>query len=149
MILVHHRKARAEYEILDQYQAGIVLSGAEVKSLRNSHGSLHGSFVKVLNGELYLMGAQISPYPFADNTEYDPMRSRKLLLKKKEIYTLIEETSTKGKTLIPLALELKGHTIKLNFAVAKGKKAHDRRAEIKKRDIQRDIEKETKQKVRW
>lgn len=144
MILVESRKARAEYEILETYQAGVVLSGSEVKSLRLKSGSLHGSFVKPVGTELYLIGAQITPYQFADNTDYEPKRSRKLLLKKREILELIEAASSKGKTLIPLSFELAHNKIKLNFAIARGKKLHDRRKELKERDIKRDTAKELK-----
>lgn len=142
MLLVEHRKARAEYDLLETYQAGVVLSGGEVKSLRNKSGSLHGSFVKVVAGELFLIGAQITPYRYADNREYDPKRTRKLLLTKRELYKVIEESTTKGKTLIPISFELAHRKIKLNFAVAKGKKVHDRRRELKERDLKREAAKE-------
>jgi SsrA-binding protein len=144
MILIEHRKARAEYEILETYQAGIVLTGAEVKSLRHKSGSLHGSSVKPLGSELFLIGAQITPYQFADNTEYDPKRTRKLLLKKREIIQLVEASNAKGKALIPLSFELTHNTIKPNFALARGKKLHDRRKELKERDMRRDTERELK-----
>lgn len=146
MILVDNRRARAEYETLETFQAGIVLTGPEVKSLRHKSGSLHGSFVKSVGGELFLIGAQISPYPFANNTEYDPKRTRKLLLKKREIIMLSEVTQQKGKTLVPLSFVLAHNIIKLNFAVARGKKLHDRRRELKERDIKRETQKELKNK---
>lgn len=144
MILVDHRKARAEYEVLETYQAGIVLTGGEVKSVRKGSASLHGSFVKALSGELFLVGAQITPYQYSDNREYDPKRTRKLLLKKREIITLMEASDSKGKTLIPLSLALVNRKIKLNFAIARGKKLHDRRRELKERDIQRETRRELK-----
>lgn len=144
MLLIDHRRAHAEYDILETFQAGVVLTGAEVKSVRKKSGSLHGSFVKPLGNELFLIGAQISPYPFADNTEYDPKRSRKLLLKKRQIYELIEASNSKGKTLIPLSMVLLHNKIKLNFAIARGKKLHDRRKELKERDLRRESEKEWK-----
>lgn len=149
MLLIENRKARAEYELLETYQAGVVLSGSEVKSLRHKSGSLHGSFVKPINSELFLIGAQITPYQFADNTDYDPKRSRKLLLKKREIFELIEASNSKGKTLIPISFELLHNKIKLNFAIARGKKLHDRRKELKERDIKRDTMKELKHGKGW
>lgn len=148
MILLENRKARQEYDFLEQYTAGIVLSGSEVKSLRNKSGSFTGSYVKVLGEELFLLNTQITPYAFADNRDYDPKRTRKLLLKKKEIRTLIEATKQKGLALIPLKFELAGRNIKLRFALARGKKQHERRAELRKKDIERDIQREFKGKVR-
>lgn len=144
MILIANRRAKAEYEVLKQFQAGIVLSGPEVKSLRNKSGSLHGSFVKIISGEAFLMNCQITPYKFADNKEYDPKRSRKLLLHNAEISQLMEAERVKGRTLVPLSLELVRNNIKLNFAIAKGKKLTDRRRELKERDLKREAEKALK-----
>ena len=144
MIVVENRKARAEYEFLEKYQAGIVLSGAEVKSLRLKSGSLQGSFVKVINRELFLINAQITPYKFARHEEEDSRRSRKLLVRKSELIHLQEAIQQKGKTLIPLSFELVQNKIKLNFAIARGKKIHERREELKKRDIQREVNREMK-----
>jgi SsrA-binding protein len=148
MILLENRKARLEYDFVEQYVAGIVLSGGEVKSLRKKSGSFTGSYVKALGEELFLLNAQITPYSFADNRDYDPKRTRKLLLKKKEIKALIEATHQKGLALIPLKFELLGKNIKLRFALARGKKQFERRAELRKRDIERDIQREMKGKVR-
>ena len=148
MILLENRKARLEYDFVEQYVAGIVLSGGEVKSLRKKSGSFAGSYVKALGEELFLLNAQITPYSFADNRDYDPKRTRKLLLKKKEIQTLLEVTQQKGLALIPLRFELLGRNIKLRFALGRGKKQFERRAELRKRDIERDIQREMKGKVR-
>ncbi|MBW7943986.1 SsrA-binding protein SmpB [Patescibacteria group bacterium] len=148
MILLENRKARQEYEFLESYLAGIVLDGPEVKSLRNKSGSFTGSYIKVLGNELYLLNAQITPYAFADNHDYDPKRTRKLLLKRREIDTLVEATSQKGLSLIPLQFELVGKNIKLRFALARGKKQYERRAELRKKAIERDIQREMKSKVR-
>src|SRR3990172_3285861 len=114
MQLIVNKKARHDYEITQTVQAGIVLTGAEVKSLRGKSGSLNGSYVRPLHNELYLIGAQITPYRFADNTDYDPKRTRKLLLKKREIVDLIASTQRKGWTLVPLSFEVVGRKIKLN-----------------------------------
>lgn len=149
MILLQNRKARAEYEVLSEFQAGVQLTGPEVKSLRNKSGSLNGSFVKIVGNEVFLLGAQITPYKFADNREYDPTRTRKLLLKRSEIDKLIEASNTKGRTLVPLAFESVGRHIKLSFAIARGKKQYERRAELKKKAIERDVAREIKQKVRF
>ena len=148
MILLENRKASQEYEFLESYVAGIVLHGSEVKSLRQKSGSFTGSYVKVLGNELFLLNAQITPYKFADNREYDPKRTRKLLLKRREINQLIEATHQKGLALIPQKFELLGNTIKLRFALARGKKQYERRAELKKKAIERDIQHELKHKVR-
>jgi SsrA-binding protein len=138
-LLLKNKRATFEYEILKNYEAGVVLSGPEVKSLRNQSGSFVGSFVKLLSGEAFLLNAQITPYSFADNKDYDPKRTRKLLLSKKELQELEEITSQKGKTLVPLAFILKHNKIKLEFAVARGKKLHDKRADVKKRDLDREL----------
>jgi SsrA-binding protein len=148
MTLLDNRKARQEYEFIEQYVAGIVLTGGEVKSLRKRSGSFTGSYIKQLGEELYLLNAQITPYPFADNRDYDPKRTRKLLLKRKEIRQLIEASKNKGLAMIPLQFELLGKHIKVRFALARGKKQYERRAELRKRDIERDVQRELKGKVR-
>lgn len=144
-LLLKNKKATFEYEILKTYEAGIILSGPEVKSLRNQSGSFTGSFVKLLGGEAFLLNAQITPYKFADNKEYDPKRTRKLLLNKNEILELEEITSQKGKTLVPLAFVLIGNKIKLEFGVGRGKKTHDKRGDVKKRDLEREAARAKKQ----
>ena len=148
MVLLENRKARLEYEILQTHMAGIVLSGGEVKSLRNKSGSFTGSYVKIIGGEAFLLNAQITPYPFADNEDYDPKRTRKLLLKKKEITELMEEENIKGFTIVPLNFELIANKIKLKIGVGRGKKQYERRAEMKKKAIERDVQREVRGKVR-
>jgi SsrA-binding protein len=148
MLLLENRKARQEYEVLETYSAGIVLSGGEVKSLRNKSGSLVGSYVKIIGGEVVLLNAQITPYTFADNREYDPKQTRKLLLRKREIIDLAEKIDTKGYTLVPLSFELVGRVIKLKFGLARGKKQYEKRADLKKKAIERDIQREVRDKVR-
>lgn len=145
MLLIANKKARFEYEIAETYQAGIVLTGAEVKSLRNKSGSLSGSYVKPIGGELFLIGAQITPYKFADNTDYDPKRTRKLLLKKREITHLAATTDKKGWTLVPLSLDLIGKNIKLTIGAGRGKQTFEKREQIKRRDIKRDLQRAVKQ----
>jgi len=138
MVLLVNKKAHFEYEILHTYQAGVVLSGPEVKSLRGKSGSLTGSFVKIIGEEAFLLNAQISPYTYADNREYDPKRTRRLLLKKKEILLLLEVSAQKGSALVPLSFAAVGRVIKLNFGVGRGKKHFEKRAKLKERDLARD-----------
>ena len=140
-----NRKARFDYEILETLEAGLVLSGAEVKSIKNGRMNLTGSYINFHNGELYLIGAFIAPYqPKNQPADYDPSRSRKLLLRKKEIVSLIGGIKPKGLTLIPLKAYNKGRRIKLEFAVARGKKQYDKREVIAKREAARKIERELK-----
>lgn len=148
MVLLKNKKARHEYEIEKTYLAGVLLSGSEVKSLRNKSGSLQGSFIKIIAGEVFLINAQISPYKFADNREYDPKRTRKLLLRKREIANLQGYLDQKGRTLVPLQFELQGNRVKLQFGVGKGLKLHDKRAKLKKRTQQRDLERQLKDRNR-
>lgn len=145
MVLLQNKKATHEYEIEKTYTAGVVLSGPEVKSLRNKSGSLTGSFIKSIGGELVLLNAQISPYKFADNTEYDPKRTRKLLLRKREIVALIAALEQKGRALVPLSFELLGNKIKLRFGLGRGLKAYDKRAKMKERTMKRDIARQMKE----
>lgn len=147
MILVSNRRARAEYAISKTFTAGIVLSGAEVKSLRLKQGSLKGSYIKLVGGELFLLNAQISPYKFADSRlEYDPKRSRKLLIKKKELLDLQALQEQKKVSLVPLAIELNGKYIKVSVGVGKGLKKFEKKERLKKRDQERDVAKELKYK---
>ncbi len=144
MLLLKNKKATHEYAIEKTFTAGVVLSGPEVKSLRNKSGSLKGSFIKVIGRELFLINAQISPYKFADNSEYDPKKTRKLLVRKKEISQLAGALDQKGRALVPLSFELLGNKIKLRFGIGKGLKLHDKRAKLKKKTIQRDIDRAIK-----
>jgi SsrA-binding protein len=144
MILAINKKARLEYELDKKYQAGIVLTGAEVKSLRLKHASLIGSYIKIVGNEAFLINAQINPYKFAVNEDYDPKKTRKLLLKKKEIDQLVSISGQKGWGIVPISLELNGNLIKLKFGVGRGKKLHEKREQIKKRDLKRKLDKENK-----
>ncbi len=148
MLLLENRKARQEYEVLSTMLAGIILSGAEVKSLRNKSGSFTGSYVKIIGGEAFLLNAQITPYKFANNQEYDPKHTRKLLFRKKELTDLAEQELTKGYTLIPLTFELINNQIKIKIGVARGKKQYERRADLKKKANERDLQRELRDKVR-
>lgn len=143
--LATNKRAVFDYEILDEYEAGLVLSGAEVKSVKNGHLSLKGSFVSIHEGELYLTNAHISPYPFANPlTPYDPTRSRKLLVRKAEIKSLIGKLHVKGLTLVPLRVYTKRRLIKLKFAIGRGKKAFDKRGDIAKKESKREMDRKLK-----
>lgn len=143
--LAINKRAVFDYEILDKFEAGLMLSGAEVKSVKNGHLSLKGSFVTIHENELYLTNAHISPYPFANpKTAYDPVRSRKLLVRKAEIKSLIGKMHVKGLTLVPLRVYTKRRLVKLEFAVGRGKKAFDKRTDIAKRESKREIDRRLK-----
>ncbi|PIS39457.1 MAG: SsrA-binding protein [Candidatus Nealsonbacteria bacterium CG08_land_8_20_14_0_20_38_20] len=140
-ILSENRKAYFNYKILERFEAGISLLGQEVKSLRTRGLGLAGSYVVLRDGEVFWLGANIPPYqPKNAPPDYEPERSRKLLLRKSEIKRLIGKANQKGLTLIPLKLYTKNGKIKLEFASAKGMKRFDKREKIKKREFQREKE---------
>lgn len=135
-----NKKAGFDYEILESHEAGLVLFGYEVKAMKTGHVSLAGSYVVSKGNEFYLINALVPPYqPVNTPVDYDQKRSRKLLLKKSEIASLIGKSKIKGLTLIPLKLYTKKSRIKLEFAIAKGKRKTDKRETIKRRDIEREI----------
>lgn len=138
--LVSNRRAFHEYEILETFEAGIVLVGTEIKSLRNHGGSLQDAYILVSNGEVILKNASIAPYRFGNIHNHEERRERKLLLHKREIAKLDSFSSEKGLALIPLAMYLKGGIVKLKVGCAKGKKLHDKRSSIKDREAKRSIE---------
>lgn len=140
MSLIDHKKVRLDYEILEQYEAGIELLGGEVKSIRGGHGKLEGAHIIVRGGEAYIVGFSIPPYqPSNTDKTYDPARARKLLLTKKEIASLSEYESQKGLTVVPISVYNKGRKLKVAIGVARGRKKYDKRAVLKKRDTERDI----------
>ncbi len=139
-VLAKNRKASYNYQIIEKYEAGMVLTGQEVKSIKSGRMSLKGSYVVLKDQEPYLIGATIPPYQPANAPEdYNPGQSRKLLLHKKEIKKLIGKTKEKGLTLIPLKVYTKNARIKLEFAVARGKRKEDKREKIKKKEAEREI----------
>lgn len=138
-VLISNRKAHHEYQIMDTFEAGIVLLGTEVKSLRKGNANLQDSYAMVKNGEVWLLGMHISPYEQGNINNHDPRRTRKLLLQKKQIRKLIGNVREKGLTLIPLSVYFKGPYAKVELALAKGKKIHDKREAIARREAQRDI----------
>jgi SsrA-binding protein len=150
-VLAFNKRARYDYEILDTYEAGLVLLGYEVKSIKSGRISLKGSFVTMKQNpprlpELFLTNAHIAKYEKASTIEsYDPERPRKLLVHKNEIKRLIGKKQEQGLTLVPLKIYTKHNLIKLEFALAKGKKKHDKREAIKKRDVDRQLRTLTKE----
>ena len=135
-----NRKARFDYEILDKYETGIELIGSEVKSVREGRMFLEGAYVIIRGGEAYLINANIPPYqPKNAPADYDPLRNRKILMTKKEIVELAGSERNKSLTIIPLTVYNKGRKIKIGLALVKGKKKHDKRESIKKRDTDREM----------
>lgn len=146
--LAYNRRATFDYEILDKYEAGLALKGFEVKAIKTGHMNLAGSFVTVKGSEMYLLNAFVPPYqPKNTPADYDPYRSRKLLMKKAEIATLIGKTKQKGLTLVPLRVYTKRGLIKLEFGIAKGKRKVDKREAIKKREAKREVERAMRGKI--
>ncbi len=134
-----NRKARHDYSILDVWECGIVLEGAEVKSLREHHANLQDAFARVDDGEVWLNGMHILPYAFSRG-DIDPVRRRKLLLHAREIDEITRKTQEKGLTLIPLKVYFKDGRAKLELGLAKGKKNYDKRHSLAERDAKRDME---------
>jgi SsrA-binding protein len=138
--LIEHKKARLNYEVLEEFEAGLELLGQEVKSLRQGQGKLEGAHVVVRGGEAYLVGAHIPAYqPKNAGEAYDPDRTRKLLLTKKELTALLGYEGQKGLTIVPLRVYNKGKVLKLLVGAARGRKAYDKRAVLKKRDTEREM----------
>lgn len=141
-VVVKNKKARFEYEILDTFEAGIVLRGSEVKSLREGRASLDGSFVRVSDGELFLTDAHIKRYTAGSMFNPDPTRPRKLLMRKREIRRLAGEVAQRGLTLIPLSIYFRRGRAKVELALVRGKSRYDKREAIKRREAKRDIQRE-------
>lgn len=129
--LATNRKARHDYEILEKLEAGVALLGTEVKSVREGRIQLKDSYVEVVDGEAFLVGVHISPYTHGNRANHDPERRRKLLLKRREIERIMGRTTIQGQTCIPLSVYLKGNRIKVEIALAKGKKLYDKRQAAK------------------
>lgn len=142
--LATNKKAYHEYEILTEYEAGIELHGTEVKSIRAGKMNLKESVVKIMNNEVYLINCHVSPYEQGNIFNRDPLRSRKLLLHRKEINQLTGKVQEKGLTLVATKAYLKGRKIKIQVALARGKKLYDKRASIKEKDVNRELERDFK-----
>ncbi len=144
--IAYNKEAKADYEIIETYEAGIVLEGPEVKSLRNKQTvSFKDSFVRIDNGEAWLYNLYIAPYKYATIKPPDPLRKRKLLLHKREIYRIYGKSQEKGFSIIPIKLYFKDGKVKVEIALVKGKKKYDRRQELKERDLQRQLRRELKE----
>jgi SsrA-binding protein len=139
-----NRKARYEYAIMQTYEAGIVLQGTEVKALREGKANLVDSYGQLINNEIWLIGAHISEYTQGNINNHDPVRTRKLLMNRSEIRKLIGKVKEKGLTLVPLRIYFKKGRVKVEIALAKGKKVYDKRETIAKRDFNRDQERKIK-----
>ncbi len=148
MIEINNRKARYDFEILETFEAGIVLTGTEIKSIRLGKANLKDSYALVRNNELFLLNMHISQYKEGNIFNHDETRTRKLLMHKKEIFKLRDSIEREGNTLVPLKLYFKGNCAKILIGLAKGKKNYDKREAIKKRDSLREIKKELKNNYR-
>ena len=147
-IVCQNRKARHDYFILDEYEAGMVLRGTEVKSLRLGRANLKDSYASVRGRELFLLNMHIGKYPYSAHENHDPLRPRKLLLHRDEIERLIGKTKEKGQSLIPLQVYFKEGKAKVTLALAKGKRKHDKRDAIRKREEKREIERARRERGR-
>ncbi|MBA3722166.1 MAG: SsrA-binding protein SmpB [Parachlamydiaceae bacterium] len=143
--LVSNRRALHDYEILESFEAGIMLLGTEIKSLRDNGGSLQEAYVKVIKRELWLIGCNIAHYKYGNINNHEEKRDRKLLMHKREIEKLRVAIQEKGLTIIPLALYLKNGIIKIRIGIAKGKKTADKRADIKTKDEKRKMQQAIKE----
>jgi SsrA-binding protein len=143
-IIVDNRKARHDYFLVEKFEAGIVLVGTEVKSLRAGRANLKDSYAQIDDGELYLYNMHISPYEHGSFSNVDPTRKRKLLMHKREIMRLLGKVKEKGLTLVPTKLYFSNGRVKVEIALAQGKKLHDKRATQKEKDAKREIDKAMK-----
>ena len=144
MVEINNRKAKYDYEIIDQIEAGIVLKGTEIKSIRLGNANLKDSYAIIKNNEVYLLGMHISQYKEGNIFNHDEVRTRKLLLHKKEILKLNNKITLDGYTLVPIKLYFNKNKAKILLGLAKGKKNYDKRETIKKRDIDRELKKQYK-----
>ena len=144
-IVSENRKARHDYLILDQFEAGMVLTGTEVQAMRLGKVNLKDAYAKIKNGEIFLYQVHIGPYPFAYYNNHEPLRTRKLLLHRREINRLFAKANEQGHTLVPLRVYFKKGKAKVVIAVAKGKRAYDKRESIRKREHDREMDRARKQ----
>jgi SsrA-binding protein len=143
-LITENRRARHEYHLLERHEAGLVLAGSEVKSLRDGRAELKRSFADIRDGELWLVGSHIAPYEQAGDRNHDPDRDRKLLLHRREIASLIGKVQERGLTIVPTRLYFKNGRAKVEIALAKGKDVRDKRRDIAKREADRQIERALK-----
>jgi len=138
-VIASNRKARHDYSIVDTYEAGLVLTGTEVKSLREGRASLVDGFATIRDGEVWLQGVHIPEYTQGTWTNHEPRRQRKLLLHREEIERLLGKTRESGLTLVPLQLYFSGGRVKVELALARGKRSYDKRQDLARRDAQREM----------
>ncbi len=144
-VVAENRKARFNYFIEDEYEAGMVLVGTEVKSLRIGKVHLKDSYARIVKGEVFVYQMHIGAYPFAHHGNHDPLRPRKLLLHKYEIKKLYGKVNEMGYSLVPLRVYFKGGKVKIKLGLAKGKRKHDKRETIRRRDEKRELDRERKE----
>ena len=142
--IARNKRARHDYHILDTWEAGIVLTGSEVKSLRNGKANISDAYGIVKDGEVHLLNLHISPYEQASYFNHEPTRPRKLLLHRREISRILGQVERQGFTLVPLRLYFKGRRAKLELGLARGKKLYDKREDIARREAKRDIDRAVK-----
>lgn len=138
-VIVSNRRARHDYEIMDTYEAGIVLTGTEVKSLRAGRASLADAYASVEDGQVWLRGVHIPEYTQGSWTNHEPRRTRKLLLHRKEIFRLLGKIKERGLALVPLSMYFSDGKVKVELALARGKRSYDKRADLAKRDAKREV----------
>jgi SsrA-binding protein len=143
-LISENRRARHDYHLLERFEAGLVLTGTEVKSLRQGQATLQRAFGDIRDGELWLVGAHIPEYAQGNMANHDPDRDRKLLLHRRELDSLLGKTRERGLTLVPTRLYFKDGRVKVEIALARGKEARDKRRDIAERDARRQIERELK-----
>ena len=139
-IVAQNRKARHEYHVLETWEAGIALQGTEVKSLREGKANMQDAFASFMRGELWLHNLHISPYEQGNRFNHDPLRARKLLLHRSELRKMVGQVEQKGLTLVPLDIHFTGGLAKVNLALVRGKKLHDKRDTLRERAVERDME---------
>lgn len=147
-LITQNRKARHDYTVIETIEAGMVLKGTEIKAIRNRRVNLKDGYVRIRDGEAYLVNVHISPYEQGNLFNHDPLRTRKLLMHKKQIAKLTAETKNTGVTLIPLKLYIKNGFAKVLVGVAKGKKQYDKRQDLKQKDMNREINRTLKERQR-
>ena len=147
-VIAENRRARRDYHVLERVEAGMALTGTEVKSLRDGGGNLQEAYAVLRGGEVFLVGANIAPYRQGSDANHDPMRDRKLLMHRREIEQLGDKVAQRGMTLVPLVLYFKGGRVKLELGLTKGKEGRDKRQAISDRDTRRQLEREVKERYR-
>lgn len=143
---IQNRRAHFDYQILEEYEAGLALTGAEAKTLKEGRGDISHAYVRIRDGEAWLVGANIPLYGHSSSKDYDPLRSRKVLLHKSELVSLGTKMSQSNLTLVPTKVYNKGRLIKLKLALAKGKKKYEKKESVKRKDIEREVQRALREK---